>query len=271
MMALLKFAGMARSTYYYHLKQMEKPDKHSVLKSEILLIFNENKGRYGYRRITLELRNRKIVANHKLVRKLMNELNLKAEIKKRKYKSYRGDIGEAAPNVINRDFKAGKPNLKWTTDISEFSIPAGKLYLSPILDMFNGEIVSYSLEQSPTFYCTMSMLKKALNKTKETSGLIIHSDQGWQYRMREYQKTLTQNGIIQSMSRKGNCFDNAIMENFFGLIKKEMFYGNEFKYKTLTELALDIKDYINYYNNRRIKFKLNGLSPIQYRKQSLMA
>ncbi|MCR5196182.1 MAG: IS3 family transposase [Pseudobutyrivibrio sp.] len=265
LMALLRCAGIPRSTYYYYEKKKAQ-DKHRDLKKHITRIFNENKGRYGYRRITIQLRNEGVTANHKLVLKLMNELGLHCKVKRKKYKSYKGDIGKAADNVLNRMFKADRPGEKWTTDVSEFSITAGKLYLSPILDMFNGEIVSYHIGKSPNFRQTMVMLQDALNTNLNITGLIMHSDQGWQYRQNEYQNILKKAGIIQSMSRKGNCLDNSVMENFFGLMKSEMFYGEESRFKSLDELELAMRDYIEYYNNERIKLRLRT-SPVKYREE----
>ncbi len=150
-MALLKFAGIPKATYYYYIQKNRQEDKYKKLKEQIQSIFYENKSRYGYRRITLELRNRGIIANHKLVLKLMNELELCCKVRCKKYKSYKREVRKSAPHILKRDFKAEKPKEKWTTDVSEFSIPPGKLYLSPILDMFNGEIISYNVSKSPNF------------------------------------------------------------------------------------------------------------------------
>lgn len=257
---------MARSTFYFYLKRMKQQDKYGELKDVIKQIFAENKGRYGYRRITLELHNRGYCVNHKTVHKLMKQCGLKCEIRKRKYRSYKGEIGKVAPNVISRNFKADRPNQKWTTDVTEFALMDQKVYLSPILDMYNGEIISYNISLRPTFAQTMDMLDKAFAKTPDNTGLILHSDQGWQYQMKTYQKRLKNKGIIQSMSRKGNCLDNSVMENFFGLLKTEMFYNHPFE--SVEQLICEIENYIDYYNNKRIKSKLKGLSPVQYRIQS---
>lgn len=263
---LLKLAGIARSTFYYHLKNMKKPDKHEEVKASIAQIYHENKGRYGYRRITLELRNRGYIINHKTIQRLMKQLGLKCMVRIKKYKSYRGKVGKIASNLLNRNFKANKPNEKWVTDVTEFSIFGHKLYLSPILDLYNGEIVSYNLSERPTFNQTIDMLKKAFLKIPDNTQLILHSDQGWQYQMKKYQKMLQNKGIIQSMSRKGNCLDNSVMENFFGLLKTELLYLQEFK--NIDHFIKELVDYIDYYNNKRIKSKLKGLSPVQYRLQS---
>lgn len=265
-MALLKLAGIPRSTFYYQLKQMKKPDKYEEVKTVIKEIYHVNKGRYGYRRITLELRNRGYCFNHKTVLKLMNECGIKCQVRIRRYRSYKGEVGRIAPNVLLRDFKADRPNQKWVTDVTEFSLFGRKLYLSPILDLFNGEIVSYSISDRPTFQQTMDMIDKAFEKIPDNTNLILHSDQGWQYQMKHYQYRLEQKGIIQSMSRKGNCLDNSVMENFFGLLKSELLYLQEFD--SIEDFRKELENYIFYYNNKRIKCKLKGLSPVQYRIQS---
>ena len=204
--------------------------------------------------------------NHKRVARIMNECGLKSLVRLKKYKSYKGQQGKIARNLMKRNFKAKKPNQKWVTDVTEFNVAGRKLYLSPIMDLYNSEIVSYNISQRPTFYQTMDMLQKALNKLPKGARPILHSDQGWQYQMQGYQEVLQKRQIKQSMSRKGNCLDNAVMENFFGILKSEMFYLNQFK--SIEELKKEIDNYIKYYNNDRIKLKLNGLSPVQYRTQA---
>lgn len=264
---LLKFSGIPKSTFYYNLQRMNRPDKYQELKENIKIIFQENKGRYGYRRITLELKNRGHIVNHKTVQKLMKNCGLKCMIRRKKYRSYKGEVGRIAPNLLKRNFNAEFPNYKWVTDVTEFSVKDKKVYLSPILDLYNGEIISYNLSLHPTFHQTMDMLDKAFEKIADDTNLILHSDQGWQYQMLNYQARLKEKGIMQSMSRKGNCLDNSVMENFFGLLKTEMFYKHEFN--SVEHLIREIEEYIEYYNNRRIKCKLKGLSPVQYRIQSL--
>ena len=257
---------MPRSTYYYHIKQMKHPDKYAVIKNEIQTIYHENQGRYGYRRITMELHNRGYRINHKTVQRLMKVLGLKCMVRMKKYRSYKGQVGKIAPNIIQRNFQAEKPNQKWTTDITEFSLFGTKLYLSPILDMYNGEIISYSISNSPVLNQVMDMLDKAFEKIPENTNLIFHSDQGWQYQHKAYQKRLKDKGIRQSMSRKGNCLDNSVMENFFGLLKSELLYLRDFS--SMDDFRIELEKYIDYYNNKRIKEKLRGLSPVQYRIQS---
>lgn len=266
MTALLKYIGMPRSTYYYYLNIANKPDKYSDIKAMIQSIYQENQGRYGYRRITLELKNRGIIINHKTVQCLMKKIGLKCMVRIKKYRSYKGDVGKVAANLISRNFFAERPNQKWTTDITEFSMFGEKLYLSPILDMYNGEIVSYSISKSPVLGQVLNMLDNAFEKIDSGLNIILHSDQGWQYQHKRYQERLKSKGIIQSMSRKGNCLDNAVMENFFGILKSELLYLRTFK--SLTEFKQELIKYIDYYNNKRIKSKLQGLSPVQYRIQS---
>lgn len=260
---MLNHMNMAKSSYYYYEKKDRTQDKYSAVKELIKQIYNKHKGRFGYRRITLEIRNKGFLINHKTVLRLMKVLGLKSLIRVKKYKSYRGEQGKIAPNVLKRNFKATMPNQKWATDVTEFNVSGKKLYLSPIIDLFNGEIISYDLSERPVFNQIVSMLKKSFEKIPDRSNLILHSDQGWQCQMKQYQYLLKQKGIKQSMSRKGNCLDNAIIENFFGILKSELFYLK--KYTSINQLKQEIIEYINYYNNDRIKLNLKGMSPIQYR------
>lgn len=254
---------MARSVFYYHLKRLKARDKYAVEKEAIQSIFHEHKGRYGYRRITAEMRNRGFVINHKTVQKLMQGMHLRSLVRKVRYRSYKGKVGKIAPNIINRDFSASTPNQKWATDVTQINIGSTKLYLSPILDMFNGEIISYNISRSPNLEQIYDMLDKAFKKYDNLDKLIIHSDQGWQYQHIGYIKRLQERHIIQSMSRKGNCLDNAMMENFFGIMKSELLYTEKFESPEAFIKALD--EYIYYYNNNRIKSRLKGKSPVQYR------
>jgi transposase InsO family protein len=260
---LLDLTNMARSSFYYHQKRSKLPDKYKEIKELIKAIYQRHKGRYGYRRITDELQNRAIIINHKTVLRLMKALGLKSVIRVKKYKSYKGENGKIAPNILQRNFKAESPNQKWATDITEFNISGTKLYLSPIIDLYNQEIISYELTERPVFDQVVMMLKKAFTKIPNNTNLILHSDQGWQYQMSRYQQLLKEKGILQSMSRKGNCLDNAIIENFFGILKSELFYLK--KYKSIDQLKKEINEYIEYYNNDRIKSNLNKMSPIKYR------
>ncbi|EGP69873.1 integrase core domain protein [Streptococcus mitis SK1080] len=267
---LLRVIKLARSTYYYHLKQLDKPDKDQELKAEIQSIFIEHKGNYGYRRVHLELRNRGYLVNHKRVQRLMEVLNLQAKMRqKRKYSSHKGDVGKKAENLIQRQFEGSKTMEKCYTDVTEFAIPAStqKLYLSPVLDGFNSEIIAYNLSTSPNLEQVKTMLEQAFTE-KHYENTILHSDQGWQYQHDSYHRFLESKGIQASMSRKGNSPDNGMMESFFGILKSEMFYGYEKSFQSLKQLEQAIVDNIDYYNNKRIKVKLKGLSPVQYRTKS---
>ena len=246
---LIDVAGIPRSTYYYYSKQFNdpKPDKYAVIKEDIRRIYDSSKGRYGYRRITKELRKTHRI-NHKTVQRLMRKMGIFCRVRMKKYNSFRGEVGRIAPNLLERDFKADKPNQKWVTDVTEFSLFGTKLYLSPIIDLFNGEVVSYNL---------------AFSKIPDNTGLILHSDQGWQYQHKHYQKMLKDKGIRQSMSRKGNCLDNACAENFFGLLKTELLYLQEFT--SVENFISELHAYIDWYNTKRIKLKLDGMSPVEYR------
>ena len=267
---LLETAHLARSTYYYQLKQLEGLDKDKEFKDEIQSIFIEHKGNYGYRRIHLELRNRGYLVNHKRVQRLMKVLNLQAKMRqKRKYSSHKGDVGKKAENLIQRQFEGSKTMEKCYTDVTEFAIPASaqKLYLSPVLDGFNSEIIAYNLSTSPNLEQVKTMLEQAFTE-KHYENTILHSDQGWQYQHDSYHLFLESKGIQASMSRKGNSQDNGMMESFFSILKSEMFYGYEKSFQSLKQLEQAIVDYIDYYNNKRIKVKLKGLSPVQYRTKS---
>lgn len=260
---LLNCMNMVRSTYYYYEKKDQLTDKYHNVKELIKQIYNHHKGRLGYRRITFLIRLKGIIINHKTILRLMKILGLKSLIRIKKYKSYKGEQGKIAPNLLKRNFKALKPNEKWATDITEFSVSGNKLYLSPIIDLFNGEIISYELSERPHFNQISNMLKKSFRKIPNNTNLILHSDQGWQYQMKQYQLMLKDKGIKQSMSRKGNCLDNAVIENFFGILKSELYYL--MKFKDIKHLKQQIIEYIEYYNNERIKLNLKGMSPIQYR------
>lgn len=266
---LLKVAQLARSTFYYQQKTLAKPDKHQQLKETIKTVFEQHKGRYGYRRITAAVRQLGSQANHKTVQRLMGVLGLKSLVRPKKYRSFKGNVGQAAPHELQRRFDAETANQKWVTDVTEFNVAGEKLYLSPVLDLYNGEIVAFETNRRPVFDLVDSMLKKALAKLAPHEKPMLHSDQGWHYRMPAYQRQLRERQLVQSMSRKGNCHDNAAMESFFGVLKSEFFYLNTFD--SVEALRHGLADYIHYYNHDRIKLKLKGLSPVQYRTQPLAA
>jgi len=199
----------------------------------------------------------------------MKQEQLTCRVRMKKYRSYRGEIGKVTPNLLNRNFQADRPNQKWTTDITEFSLFSRKLYLSPVLDLYNGEIIGYEISEHPVMKQVINMLKKVFVKIPDNTQLVLHSDQGWQYQHKSYQKMLREKGIRQSMSRKGNCLDNSVMENFFGLVKSELLYLQDFD--SIEDFRMQLEEYLDYYNNRRIKGKLKGMSPVEFRTHSFVA
>ena len=268
MQIVLLAAQMPKSVYYYWRAVSGKADPYQGAKEHITQIFNAHQGRYGYRRVRLELRNQQQYLNHKTVQKLMGQLGLKSTIRPKRYQSYKGAIGKAAPNLLERNFIAKAPNQKWVTDVTEFNIKGERVYLSPILDLYNQEIISYEIADRPQISSVMQMLQSAFKQLKSKDKPMLHSDQGWQYQMGLYQQALQKQGVTQSMSRKGNCLDNAVMENWFGIMKTEFFYRK--KFESIESFKTELKEYIHYYNHDRIKQKLKGLSPVQYRTQSLV-
>lgn len=260
---LLKIAGLARSSFYYQQKLMRAIDKYASVKIRIRSIFAQHRGRYGYRRIALAIRREGTMINHKAVQRLMRDLGLKSRVRSKKYRAYHGEVGRAAPNVLERQFKANRPNEKWVTDVTEFNVGGQRLYLSPILDLYNGEIVAFETARRPLFRMIDGMLRRAFSRLGPHDRPILHSDQGWQYRMPVYREALQKQAVIQSMSRRGNCLDNAAMESFFGTLKAEFYHLEQFR--DLDELQAALRRYIRYYNHDRIKLKLGGLSPVEYR------
>lgn len=262
---LLRLANLARSTFYYQVAALQKPDKHADLKATIHNLYHEHEGRFGYRRIALAIRKKEPV-NEKRVQRLMEDMNLKSLVRPKKYRSYKGLVGKIAPNLLERNFLAQRPNQKWVTDVTEFKVGLKKLYLSPVMDLYNGEILAYQIDTRPSLALVTEMLGKATERLQGPVNLVLHSDQGWQYQQPRYRHALKDRGIKQSMSRKGNCLDNAVIESFFGTLKSEFFYLNRFE--SLEELQTGLDKYIRYYNHDRIKSKLGGLSPVEYRTQS---
>jgi putative transposase len=262
-------AGLALSTFYYQRKAIAVPDKYASLKKRIRRVYARHKGRYGYRRVTDALRKLGETINYKTVQKLMQFMGLKSLVRLKKYRSFKtGDLSPAAPNILERQFDAGKLNQKWLTDVTEFHVGGERLYLSPVMDLCNGEIIAYEMARRPVLSMVTTMLRKALRKLPKTANPILHSDQGWHYRMPLYKELLDKRGVTQSMSRKGNCHDNAPMESFFAVLKTEYFHLN--KFTTVEQLQRGLKSYIKYYNNERIKPRLGALSPVEYRTQLLM-
>ncbi|CDW92574.1 IS150 conserved protein InsB [Thiomonas sp. CB2] len=265
---LLNAAGLARSTFYYQCQAAQRSDRHSAMEIRIRTIYDEHKGRYGYRRITAVLCSSMAEpVNHKCVQRLMQKMGLRALIRAKKRSRHVPGVSDAhVPNVLQRDFRATAPNQKWVTDITEFNVHGHKLYLSACMDLYNGEIIAHRMAKRPVFELVSSTLGSALSRTDSGAELIVHSDQGWHYKMQPYRTMLTAHGVTQSMSRKGNCFDNAAMESFFGTLKAE--YFRLAAPNSLDALEAGVHDYVNYYNHKRIKLGLQGLSPVQYRLRS---
>lgn len=261
---MLDCRQMARSVFYYQRKRNKEGDGRDGIREDIREIFNRHDGTYGVRRVCMELKAHGRIINHKAVQRLMHEMGLSGCRRRRKYNSYKGCVGKIAGNVMNRNFKADSPLQKCATDVTQFAVEDRKLYLSTILDLFNGEVLCHAISTSPNMAMVEDMLSNLYQKSLDMKGMILHSDQGWQYQQPIYSKSLEDHGIIQSMSRKGNCLDNAMMENFFGLLKNELFYRK--KYVSIEELKKDLDKYINYYNNERIKLRLK-MSPVHFRIQ----
>jgi len=267
---LLQISGLARSTFFYHQARFQAPDPQKELKTAVTEIFKENHGRYGHRRIHTELLKQGWTVAKKTVMKLMRLLGLVCKVRRRKrYNSYQGDQGTIAPNLLNRQFNADTPNQKWVTDVTEFSVGDRKLYLSPVMDLFDRQIIAHSISTSPNLELTNTSLREALGCLQPGQAPLVHSDQGFQYQHISWRALLEDTGAVQSMSRKGNCHDNAVMENFFGHLKEELFHHVRFLNIDALETALN--DYIHWYNTKRISTKLKGLSPVQYRAQALAA
>ena len=263
---LLHAAQLPRSTFYYQARGLAMGDRHGELKAKIRAVYAQHRGLYGYRRVTAAIRRDGRLVNHKAVQRLMSEMGMKSRVRPKKFRSYRSDPGEAVANSLNREFTASQANQKWVTDVTEFNVAGQKLYLSPVMDLYNGEIVAYETSRRPDFSLVMNMLKKAARKCRNRDGPLLHSDQGWHYRMQPYRAALARYGMKQSMSRKGNCFDNAAMESFFATLKAEYFHLSDFE--DIEQLNAGLKCYIDYYNRHRIKSKLGGMSPVEYRLQA---
>jgi transposase InsO family protein len=261
-------AGIARSTFYYQCKALAAPDRHAELKCQITEVFARHKGRYGYRRVAAAIRANGIRIDPKTVQSRMRELGLKSPVRKKTYNSFKGEIGVTAPNHLERQFEASRINQKWVTDVTEFKVPGGKVYLSPIMDLCTGEIITHTMDTRPSLGMVTTMLRDAIASLHAEEQPMLHSDQGWQYRMPVFQKLLREKGLKQSMSRKGNCYDNASMESFFALLKTEYFHRETFT--CAEELQSGLTEYIRYYNTERIKVRLGGLTPAAYRNQLSM-
>ena len=263
---LLGFLELARSSYFYHRKIAFLPDKYAALRDWIIRCFEENSARYGYRRIHALLARALIRVSEKVVRRIMKEANLVVVgRRKRKYSSYQGESCPAAPNLVARDFHADAPNLKWLTDITEFSIPAGKVYLSPILDCFDGLLPSWSIGITPDAELVNSMLDGATATLQPGERPLIHSDRGAHYRWPGWIARTEKAGLTRSMSRKACTADNAACEGLFGTIKNELFYGRSWTGFSLEAFVDTLDEYLHWYNRTRIKMSLGAMSPMEYR------
>lgn len=274
----MEYFDLPKSTYMYWQQRLDRPNKDEQVEKKILEIRKDNPN-YGYRRMAAMLRKQGLLINKKKVQRLVQKLKLQVTSfsrKTRKYSSYKGTIGKVADNEINRKFKVGEPYTYITTDTTEFkylekdkneNYQVKKLYLNPYLDMYNSEIISYEISKQPTLEPILKALDKAIEITNiNKDKRIFHSDQGWAYQLKQYTSKLEAEEITQSMSRKGNCLDNSPMENFFGILKQEIYYGK--KFYSYEELKETIEEYIEYYNKDRIKEKLGYLSPIEYREKN---
>ena len=265
--SILEVFDMAKSSYCYQQKQIKKENKIAKIKERIKILFFENHKRYGYRRIHLLLKREGIIISEKIVRSIMKEENLIVRaIRQKKYNSYLGEISPAVPNEVQRDFHADKPNKKWLTDITEFKIGEGKVYLSPIIDCFDGMPITWTVGTSPNAELVNTMLDNAIALLKGNEHPIVHSDRGCHYRWPGWIQRMNEAGLTRSMSQKGCSPDNSACEGFFGRMKNEMFYGEKWDKISVEEFISIINQYMQWYRDKRIKLSLGGLSPMEYRR-----
>jgi transposase InsO family protein/transposase-like protein len=258
--------GLPRSSYFYHKTRLRAPDKHADIRGAVTDIFELNNRCYGYRRIHAVLSRSGTTVSEKVVRRLMNEEQLVVYVtRRRRYSSYLGEISPAVENLVNRDFQAEAPNQKWLTDITEFHIPAGKVYLSPVIDCFDGLVVSWAIGTRPDAALVNAMLDDAIDTLVEGDRPLVHSDRGAHYRWPGWLSRIEDAKLIRSMSRKGCSPDNAACEGFFGRLKTEIFYPRDWRTTTLEQFMEEIDTYIRWYNEKRIKLSLSALSPLEYR------
>ncbi len=264
---LLAQVGLARSSYFYHRARAVVGDKYLQVRQSITEIFESNHRCYGYRRLQASLARQQGPISEKVVQRLMKQAHLVVpKPKKRRYASYLGEISPAPENIINRDFQASAPNEKWLTDITEFQIPAGKVYLSPIIDCFDGMVVSWTIGTSPDAELVNTMLDAAIETVAQTPDRpVVHSDRGGHYRWPGWLSRMSDANLTRSMSRKACSPDNAACEGFFGRLKNELFYPRDWKGTTIEQFIELVDSYIRWYNEKRIKISLGSLSPIEYR------
>ncbi|WP_431831228.1 IS3 family transposase [Corynebacterium pseudodiphtheriticum] len=264
---LITVSGLSRSTFFEHQRRLDEPDKYAHLKKLITKIFSNSNTTYGYRRVWRAFRNENEIVNKKLVRKLMRQLELVSKIRRKKCNSYRGAMSHIADNVLDRNFEQSAPNKAWVSDVTEFRVAGTKVYLSPIMDLFDRTILAHTLSRSPNTKFTSQSLSDAIALFSPAEGLIVHTDQGFWYQHTSWRNLMTHIGGVQSMSRKGNCYDNSVMENFFGHLKSEMYHGVSFS--SVDEFCQAVDDYILWYNTTRLQEQFKGLAPMQYRNQTL--
>lgn len=263
---LLKCLCMAKSSYYYQRAVMKQSDKYAEIRIRIKIIFQENRNCYGYRRIHGELKKIGITVSEKIVRRIMKEEHLTVPTKRmKKYSSYKGEITPEVDNIINRDFHAEQPNTKWLTDITEFAIPAGKVYLSPVIDCFDGMVVKWNIGTTPDSILVNKMLEDAIGTLLPSEHPLVHTDRGCHYRWTGWIERMQAAGLTRSMSKKGCSPDNAACEGFFGRLKNEMFYGRSWVGVSMDDFINEINSYIEWYNTKRIKQSLGYMSPAEYR------
>ena len=264
---LLKRLSLSKSSYYYQEATFHQEDKYSSIRRRVTELFRENAERYGYRRIYGLLKREGTTLSEKVVRRIMREEGLEVKTKKkRKYSSYQGEISPPVPNVLKRNFHADKPNEKWLTDITEFSLPAGKVYLSPILDCFDGLVVCWTVGTSPDAALVNGMLDQAVSKLGKGEHPVIHSDRGCHYRWPGWISRMDQAGLERSMSKKGCSPDNSACEGLFGRLKNEMFYSRDWTGVSIREFIDILNEYLVWYNEKRIKTSLGNMSPREYRQ-----
>ena len=265
--SLLEMVNMPKSSYFYQRSVSGKGDKYSDLRIEVSAVFSENNSRYGYRRVHAVIQSGGQIVSEKVIRRIMREESLVVPRKqKRKYNSYMGEISPAVENIVARDFHAEQPNVKWLTDLTEFHLPAGKVYLSPIIDCFDGLAVSWTIGTSPNAELVNDMLDVAISTLLNDEKPIVHSDRGCHYRWPGWISRMDESGLTRSMSRKGCSPDNSACEGFFGCIKNEMFYFRSWDGITIEQFIDELDRYLKWYNEKRIKISLGAMSPLEYRR-----
>jgi transposase InsO family protein len=266
---LCMFLQISRSGYYKYVKRQLQPNPDEEIQDKIGKLYWQRKGTFGYRRIQTELKRQfDQVVNHKKVLRIMQDMGIKAKIRRKRHIHIKqaADLGNRiAENILNRDFHTDKPNQKWVTDVTYIQTTEGWLYLSPIMDLFNNEIISYCIQDRNDIPLVLETVKQAFENRKDASGVILHSDRGFQYTSYEYHDMLQKVGARISMSRKGNCYDNACIESFFSHLKTEELYLYDIPDKK--EAQRRIEEYIRYYNEERIQLNKNKLTPVEYRRQ----